>query len=63
VRMSEDKVHTKDVCCSMGTIYDPIKLLGVSTAGLGLDEVLQVVSKPILAVLRTCGLGVRVYGA
>jgi hypothetical protein len=30
VRMSEDKVHTKDSCWSVGTIYDSIELLGVS---------------------------------
>jgi hypothetical protein len=44
VRMSEDKVHIKDSCWSMGTIYDPRELPGVSTTGPGLDEVLQVVS-------------------
>jgi hypothetical protein len=31
--MSEDKVCTKDSCWSMGTIYDPRELSGVSTAG------------------------------
>jgi hypothetical protein len=36
VRMSEDKVRTKDSCWSVGTIYDPIELLGVSTAGPGI---------------------------
>jgi hypothetical protein len=39
--MSEDKVHTKDSCLSVGTIYDPSELLGVSTVGTGLDGVLQ----------------------
>jgi hypothetical protein len=34
--MSEDKVHTKDSCWSVGTIYDPRELLEVSTAGLGI---------------------------
>jgi hypothetical protein len=29
--MSEDKVCTKDSCWSMGTIYDPSELPGVST--------------------------------
>jgi hypothetical protein len=38
VRMSEDKVRTKDPCWSVGTIYDPRELPGVSTAGPGLDE-------------------------
>jgi hypothetical protein len=31
--MSEDKLRTKDSCWSVGTIYDPIELPGVSTAG------------------------------
>jgi hypothetical protein len=31
--MSEDKVRTKDSCWSVGTIYDPSELPGVSTAG------------------------------
>jgi hypothetical protein len=39
--MSEDKVRIKDSCWSMGTIYDPIKLIGVSTAGPEVDGVLQ----------------------
>jgi hypothetical protein len=38
VRMSEDKVCTKDSCWSMGTIYDSSELLGVSTAGLGIGR-------------------------
>jgi hypothetical protein len=33
--MSEDKVHTKDSCWSVGTIYDPRELPGVSIAGVG----------------------------
>jgi len=33
VRMSEDKVRTKDSCWSVGTIYDPKELARVSTAG------------------------------
>jgi hypothetical protein len=36
VRMSEDKVRTKDLCWSVETIYDPRELIGVSTAGLGI---------------------------
>jgi hypothetical protein len=39
--MSEDKVRTKDSCWSVGTIYDPRELPGVSTAGPGLGGVLQ----------------------
>jgi hypothetical protein len=34
VRMSEDKVRTKDSCWSVGIIYDPRELTGVSTVGL-----------------------------
>jgi hypothetical protein len=33
VRMSEDKVRTKDSCWSVGTTYDPSKLPVVTTAG------------------------------
>jgi hypothetical protein len=39
--MSEDKVRTKDSCWSMGIIYDPRELPGVSTVGTRLDGVLQ----------------------
>jgi hypothetical protein len=39
--MSEEKVHTKDLCWSVGTIYDPRELPGVSTARPRVDEVLQ----------------------
>jgi hypothetical protein len=39
--MSEDKVHTKDLCWSMGTIYDLRELPKVSTAGPGVGGVLQ----------------------
>jgi hypothetical protein len=38
VRMSEDKVHTKDLCWSVGTIYDSSELLGVSTVGPGIGR-------------------------
>jgi hypothetical protein len=38
VRMSEDKVCTKDPCWSMGTIYDPRELPGVSTVGPGIGR-------------------------
>jgi hypothetical protein len=54
VRMSEDKLRTKDPCLSMGTIYDTRELPGVSIAGQGEDGVLQMVSEPTLAVLRAC---------
>jgi hypothetical protein len=57
-------VHTKDSCWSMGTIYDPRELPGVSTAGLG---IVRGVTSGIRADPRSftgvCGLGVRVYGA
>jgi hypothetical protein len=39
--MSEDKVRIKDMCWSVGTIYDPRELPGVNTAGSGVDGVLQ----------------------
>jgi hypothetical protein len=50
VRMSEDKVCTKDSCWSVEMIYDPRGLLGVSTTGSGVDMMLQMVSEPTLAV-------------
>jgi hypothetical protein len=34
-------VRTKDSCWSVGTIYDPSELPGVSIVGPGLDGVLQ----------------------
>jgi hypothetical protein len=54
VRMSEDKVHTKDSCWSMGTIYDPRELSGVTNVGPRVDGVLQVVSEPTLTLSRAC---------
>jgi hypothetical protein len=38
VRLSEDKVCTKDTCWSLGTIYDPRELPGVSTASPGIGR-------------------------
>ena len=38
VRMSEDKVHTKDSCWFVGTINDPRELLGISTTGTGIGR-------------------------
>jgi hypothetical protein len=52
--MSEDKVWTKDSCRSVGTIYDPRELPGVSIADLGVDGVLQMVSELTLAVSWVC---------
>jgi hypothetical protein len=36
--MSEDKVRTKVLCWSVGKIYDPRELPGVSTVGLGIGR-------------------------
>jgi hypothetical protein len=36
--MSEDKVRTKDSCWSVGTIYDPRELPGVSTVDPGIKR-------------------------
>jgi hypothetical protein len=35
MRMSDNKVRTKDLCWSMGTIYDPRELPEVSIVGSG----------------------------
>jgi hypothetical protein len=45
-------VCIKDSCWSVGMIYDPRGLLGVSIVSLGVDEVLQMVSEPTLAFSR-----------
>jgi hypothetical protein len=42
VRTSEDKVRTKDLCWSVGMVYDPRGLPGVSTASPGVDGVLHI---------------------
>jgi hypothetical protein len=47
---SEDKVHTKDSCWSLWTIYDPKELPEVSIVCLGVDRALQMVSQPTLKV-------------
>jgi hypothetical protein len=36
--MSEDKVCTKELCWSVGTIYDSKEIPGVSTAGPGIGR-------------------------
>jgi hypothetical protein len=54
VRMSEDKVRIKDLCWSVGMVYDPRGLPGVSTIGPRVDEALQMVSELTLAVSRAC---------
>jgi hypothetical protein len=43
VRMSEDKVCTKDSCWSVGTIYNPRELPGVSTAGPRIGQSVKVI--------------------
>jgi hypothetical protein len=48
------KCAQKGSCWSIGTIYDPRELLGVSIAGPGVDRVLEVISELILAVSRAC---------
>jgi hypothetical protein len=57
-------VRTKDSCWSVGTIYDPRELPGVSTAGprigRGVTSGIRVGPRSFTSV---CGLGVRVYGA
>jgi hypothetical protein len=52
VRMSEDKVRTKDQCWSVGTIYDPRELLGVSTTGPGIGRGVTI-GHPVRATTRT----------
>jgi hypothetical protein len=66
VRMSEDKVCTKDLCWSVGMVYDPRGLSGVSIVGPGVDGVLQMVSEPTLTISRVCvgqELGYMAHGA
>jgi hypothetical protein len=61
--MSEDKVRTKDPCWSVGTIYDPRELLGVSTIGpvIGRGTTSGIRADP-RGFMDVCGLGVWVYG-
>jgi hypothetical protein len=63
VRMSEDKVRTKDSCWYVGTIYDPRELLGVSTTspriGRGVTSGIRADPRGFTGV---CGLEVWVYG-
>jgi hypothetical protein len=47
-------VHTKYSCWFVEIVYDPRELPGVSTVGPRVDRVLQVVSKPTLAVSGAC---------
>jgi hypothetical protein len=61
--MSEDKVHTKDSCWSVGIIYDPIEQPGVSTTGPGIEwGVTSGIRIDPRGFTSVCGLGVWVYG-
>jgi hypothetical protein len=64
VRLSEDKVCTKDSCGYVGMIYDLIGTPRVSTArsgsGWGVTNGIRADPHGFTGV---CGLGVRVYGA
>jgi hypothetical protein len=57
-------VRTKDSCWFVGTIYDPSKLPGVSTASLRIGRgVTSGIRADPRGFTGVCGLGVRVYGA
>jgi hypothetical protein len=47
--MSEDKLRTKDSCWSVGTIYDPRELSGVSTAGPGIGWDVTVIDQEVFS--------------
>jgi hypothetical protein len=52
-------VRTKDLCWSVGTIYDPIELPGVSTAGQGIGRgVTSGIRADPRSFTGVCGLGV-----
>jgi hypothetical protein len=64
VRMSEEKVCTKDSCWSIRTTYDPSELPGVSTVGQGIERgVTSGIKADPRGFTGMCGLGVQVYGA
>jgi hypothetical protein len=50
--MSEDKARIKDSYWSVGMVYGPRGLPGVSTTGPRVDVVLQMVLEPTLAVTQ-----------
>jgi hypothetical protein len=63
VRMNEDKARTKDSCWSLGIIYNPRELTGVSTASLGIRRgVTSGIRTDPRGFTGVYGLGVRVYG-
>jgi hypothetical protein len=56
-------VRTKDPCWSVGTIYDPRELPGVSIIGPGIGRgVTSGIRADPRSFTGVCGLGVRVYG-
>jgi hypothetical protein len=56
--MSEDKVRIKDSYWSVGTIYDPSELPGVSTAGPGFERgVTNGIRADPRGFTGVCGLG------
>jgi hypothetical protein len=58
VRMSENKVRTKDSYWSVGTIYDLRELPGVSAAGLGIGRgVTSGIRADPRDFMGVCGLG------
>jgi hypothetical protein len=51
-------VHTKDLCWSVGTIYDPRELPGVSTTGPGIERgVASGIKANPQGFTGVCGLG------
>jgi hypothetical protein len=58
VRVSEDKVCTKDLCCYVGTIYDHSVLPGISTVGPGIERgVISGIRADPRGFMGVCGLG------
>jgi hypothetical protein len=56
--MSKDKVRTKELCWSVGTIYDSSELPGVSTAGPGIGRgVTSGIKVDPRGFTGVCGLG------
>jgi hypothetical protein len=56
--MSKNKVCTKVSCWSMGMIYDPRELPGVSTAGSGIGQgVTSGIRADSRGFMGVCGLG------